>query len=237
MYQNFGAAAATGDEMYTWSAAGADVVSQSGQYCIVNFTTPGTAVVTLTATIDSTGCASAATYSVTVGNAVSPLPYVIYTGSQFICLENDVTGYQWGYDSKTTLDSTILVGQINQSYVNGSPDTLHNYYWVMTAIDDCSNKAYYNGPVSTVVSDINNAVAEIKVYPNPTSDYVNVDVNSVAGGKISVSVLNMLGQEITRVSAVNNKAVIDAAKLPSGIYVVDCYRDGLKIGTAKFIKN
>ncbi len=237
MYQNFGVAAVPANETLTWSATGASVVSQGGQFCIVNFTTPGTAVVTATATIDSTGCVVAASYSVTVGSTASPLPYVIYASGQFICLENDVTGYQWGYDSKTTLDSTILVGEINQSYVNASPDTLHNYYWVMTTVDDCSNKAYYSGPVSTAVNDINYAVAEIKVYPNPTSDYVNVDVNSIAGGKISVSVLNMLGQEISNVNAVNNKAVIDAAKLAPGIYVVDCYRDGLKISTAKFIKN
>ena len=49
--------------------------------------------------------------------------------------------------------------------------------------------------------------------------------------------MNMLGQEITRVGAANNKAVIDASKLAPGIYVVECYRDGLKTGTAKFIKN
>lgn len=237
MYQNFGAAPATVNETFAWSATGADVVSQNGQFCIVNFTTPGTAIVTLTATIDSSGCASAASYTVSVGTAVAAQPYVIYAGGQFICLENDVTSYQWGYDSKATLDSTILVGEINQAYVNGSPDTLHNYFWVMTTHDNCSNKAYYNGPVSTAVTDINGIGSDIKVYPNPTSEYVNVDVNSVAGGKISVSVLNMLGQEITRVSAVNNKVVIDAARLAAGIYVVDCYRDGLKIGTAKFIKN
>ncbi len=236
MYQNFGAASAPANEMFTWSATGADVVSQSGQFCIVNFTTPGNAVVTLTATIDSSGCVSAASYTVAVGASTAAQPYVIYAGGQFICLENDVTGYQWGYDSKTTLDSTILVGEINQSYVNGSPDTLHNYYWVMTTTGDCSNKAYYNGPVSTAVTDINSGI-ELKVYPNPASAYVNVELSGVAGGKVSVSVMNMLGQEITRVSAVNNKAVIDASKLASGIYVVDCYRDGLKTGTAKFIKN
>ena len=238
MYQNFGAATPPVNETYAWSATGADVVSQgtNGQYCIVNFTTPGSAVITLTATIDSSGCVSAASYTVAVSNSSAAQPYVIYAGGQFICLENDVTSYQWGYDSKATLDSTILVGEINQGYINGSPDTLNNYYWVITTHGDCSNKAYYNGPVSTAVSVINGST-EMKVYPNPTSDYVNVEVSGVMGGKMSVTVMNMLGQEITRVGAANNKAVIDASKLAPGIYVVECYRDGLKTGTAKFIKN
>ncbi len=239
MFQNFGVASVPANETLTWSATGADVVMQgnNGQYCIVDFTTPGTAVITVTATIDSSGCIADTSYTVTVDNSTAPQPYVIYASGQFICLENDVTSYQWGYDSKATLDSTILIGQINQSYVNGNPDTLHNYYWVITKRGDCSNKAYYNGPVTTAVTDINSGATEVKVYPNPTSDYVNVEIAGVMGGKVTVAVLNMLGQEISTVNATNNKAVIDASKLAAGIYVVDCYRDGLKIGTAKFIKN
>jgi hypothetical protein len=49
--------------------------------------------------------------------------------------------------------------------------------------------------------------------------------------------MDMLGREISSTYAVNNKAVIEVSKLASGVYVIDCYRDGIKIGTAKFIKN
>jgi len=35
----------------------------------------------------------------------------------------------------------------------------------------------------------------------------------------------------------NNIATIDVSKLAAGLYVIDCYRDGVKIGAAKFVKN
>jgi hypothetical protein len=35
----------------------------------------------------------------------------------------------------------------------------------------------------------------------------------------------------------NNKAALDVSTLPAGVYLVDCYRNGVKVGTSKFIKN
>jgi hypothetical protein len=41
---------------------------------------------------------------------------------------------------------------------------------------------------------------------------------------------------ITTTSA-NLKSVINASNLVPGGYMVDCYRDGVKIATSRFIKN
>ncbi len=239
MNQNFGAAlppAAGG--AYVWSATGASIVATggNGQFCIVDFDAPGTAVVTLTAT-DSLGCTTDTSYTVSVGTSSSVQPYVVYAGGEFICLENDVTGYQWGYDVKTTLDSTILAGQINQAYVNAAPDTLNNYYWVMTTQGSCMSKAYYNAPAGTTAVVNIDGTTSVSVYPNPGTDHVNVDIKTTAMGKVLVTMADLLGKQISNSTAVNNKATIEVSKLAPGVYVIECYRDGLKIGAAKFVKN
>jgi len=236
--QNFGVATpAPGYESYYWSSPNATVQQgPTGQYSIVNFTEPGTATVMVTVTVDSTQCYSTSSLNVTVGDGTADQPYVVYSFGEFVCLENNVTSYQWGYDSKATLDSTILGGQINQNYANSNPDTVHNYYWVITGQNGCFMKSYYNGPSTTAISNVNEAT-NVTVYPNPTSNYINIDINSTVGGDVTIGLSNMLGQKMNEVPAKDNKATIDVSNLASGVYVIDCYRGGVKIAAAKFIKN
>ena len=241
MYQNFGVSTPPpAGESYTWSStAGGSIaaIGNSGQYSIVDFSEPGTTTIMVTATINSTGCNSESSVPVTVGTGSATQAYVVYSFGEFICLENNVTSYQWGYDNKATLDSTILVGQINQNYANSNPDTIHNYYWVITTQNGCSAKSYYNTPGATAISNVNEGTTDVKVYPNPASALVNVDITSTETGDVTVELTDMLGQKINEVPASNNKAVIDVSKLAAGVYIIDCYCGGIKIAAAKFIKN
>ena len=237
-YQNFGAATLPpAGTNYSWSAANAAVWAQGAahQYALVNFDEPGTAVVILTATIPGVSCSSQSTFTVTVGNSVSPTPEVVFFNNHFVCTPANEDSYQWGYDNIVTLDSTILVGEINQDYLNESPDFAHKFYWVMTSLNGCSQKTYYITP--TAITNINNDVADISVYPNPANNHINLEISSAVNGPVQVEVVNMLGQKITMVQMSDNKASIDVAEYPDGAYFVTCYRNGIKIGSARFIKN
>lgn len=248
MYQNFGAQdpAASGTT-YTWSATNAEVYAtgSGSQYALVNFNVPSsTAVITLTSTVGATGCIGVATYSVTVGGStVATAPKVIYTKGKFICLQNNVKRFQWGYDDAATLDSIAAVGEINQSYFLANPDFNNRYYWVAIASADgsCVQKAYYNRPNDNTPREEFNIGTEvasgISVFPNPTSDIVNVEIMTEVPGAVTVELVNALGQKINGSDAVNNKATFNVANLPGGFYMVDCYQDGRKIGSAKFVKN
>jgi hypothetical protein len=77
----------------------------------------------------------------------------------------------------------------------------------------------------------------MKVYPNPASSIINVEINSSVVGKLSVEVLNMLGQKVASQDVDYHKASIGVAELPAGAYLVDCYQEGVKIATTRFIKN
>jgi hypothetical protein len=64
-----------------------------------------------------------------------------------------------------------------------------------------------------------------------------VDINTKAGGNYEVEVFDVLGQKINTVQVTGHKASIDVASLASGVYLIDTYRDGVKINAARFIKN
>jgi hypothetical protein len=236
LYQNFGAADAPDSATtYEWTATNATVwaTGSTGQYALVNFTEPGTAVVTLTASM-SNGCIAVASETVTVGSGTSDIPNVIYVSSHFVCLQSNVASFQWGFDDAVTLDSTIIPGAIDQSYFVQSPDIANKNYWVITKTGDgCMKKTYYNAP--TGVTDVNN-VAELKVYPNPATSAVNVEVSTTVSGDVRFEIVNMLGQRLNTVQANDRKALINVADLSTGHYIIDCYIGDIKIGTAKFIK-
>ena len=238
MYQNFGAATLPpAGTVYNWSASNAAVWAQGAdhQYALVNFDEAGTAVVTLSATISGASCFSQSTFTVTVGNSVSTTPEVVFFNNHFVCTPANEDSYQWGYDNILTLDSTILVGEINQDYLNESPDFGHKFYWVMTSLNGCSQKTYYITPAA--ITNVNNGAVDISVYPNPASNHITLEISSAVNGPVQAEVVNMLGQKIAALQISDNKASIDVAAYPDGAYFVSCYRNGVKIGSARFTKN
>jgi hypothetical protein len=237
LYQNFGTTAPPAGTAYHWSAVNATIwaASPNGQNALVSFPATGAAQVMLTTSIYSLPCTVSTNYAVNVGTQVSTIPTVRYFEYHFVCTPNNEGSYQWGYDNVTMLDSTILPGEVNQDYLNASPDFANKYYWVMTSNGGCNQKTYFRIP--TAIEEVNATATTIAVYPNPTTDVVNVTINSATNGTMQVTILNMAGQEIVSVPANDNKASINVANLASGVYMVCCYRDGVKVGTSRFIKN
>ena len=238
MAQNFGTGTVPpAGVVYTWSASNATVWAQglNHQYALVNFNTPGVALITLTSSALASGCINQATVAVTVGASIAHTATVNYFGSHFVCTPNDEDAYQWGYDDAITLDSTILTGEMNQNYMNASPDLANKYYWVMTSVGGSVQKTYYSAP--TGVQETANNLPILNVYPNPASDNVIIEVSSLVQGQIVIEVSNMLGQKVSIMEANSNKAIIDVSLLPAGMYIVNCYQDGVKAGSSKFLKN
>jgi len=238
MYQNFGAAStAAAGTTYSWTAVNAAVWAQGTghQYALVNFNEPGAAVVTLTASVAGSSCASHSSVTVNVGTAIAQSPDVSYFTSHFVCTPSNEDTYQWGYDNASTLDSSLLPGEINQDYLNTSPDFYNKDYWVLTTQGGCLQKTYYHIP--TAIQNVSGTVAGISVYPNPTNNSINVTISAEVLGSIEVAIWNVMGQKMSTMMATNNKAVIDVSPLPTGSYLITCYNDGIKIAAARFVKN
>ena len=239
MYQNIGTSTPPPAGMhYTWSADNAQVwgAGDNGQYALINFDHPGTATVYVNVTNGSTACENSGAYTVNVGTSSLASPEVVYFEGQLVCKQTNVDSYQWGWDDAYSLDSNILAGETNQNYTVPSLDVDGKKYWVMIVKDGCTQKAYYNRPVSGV-TDVAAHAEEVKVYPNPSNNFINVEVNTTLPGNIDISVFSMLGQKVNMVTTNDHKTRIDVSALPAGYYLVDCVRDGVKIATARFIKN
>jgi len=238
MYQNFGTATPPPIGVtYNWTAQNASVWAQGTghQYSLVTFDTTGAAIVTLHTTSIATGCTNSTATTITVSASQAQMPTVVYFNNHFVCTPNNENSYQWGYDDVNTLDSTIYIGEINEDYINTNPDLANKYYWVMTNVGGCLQKTYYILP--TGIQQVNNNAASISLYPNPATNNINVTIATTAAGNMMVEVVNMMGQTVSTTQATNNKATVDVATLPAGHYMVTCYRDGIKVATARFVKN
>ncbi len=241
LYQNFAAGPFVSPNIdYTWSASNAFVYATgtNNQNALVNFYSAGSSTVTVSANVHGYSCQSKSTIDVNVSNSQADvIPVVVYNTGEFICLQNNNDSYQWGFDDVNTLEPTTLSGQIDQAYNNPSPDFAHKRYWVITNTNGCMQKAYYDDPPSnTGISNVNGAF-DVNIYPNPTTDNINVELNTTAIGKMQVEVMNMLGQRLVTQPLVNNKTNINVASLPVGNYLVACYYNGVKVANAKFSKN
>ena len=135
----------------------------------------------------------------------------------------------------STLDSSLLDRETNQNYTNANPDFTHKYYFVITQRAGCEQKSYFIVP--TGVKDVTASMGDMKLYPNPSNAFVNVEISNTSGGKYKIDVVNMVGQKVLSEDMSGQKATFDVANLTSGVYFVNCYRNGVKFATAKFVKN
>jgi len=85
---------------------------------------------------------------------------------------------------------------------------------------------------NTVLSSDSFTISKIKLYPNPANNILNIQ----AGSNVqSVSVYNILGQEVLNRTLNNTTATIDISSLNIGVYVIKALIDG-NVVSSKFIK-
>lgn len=85
---------------------------------------------------------------------------------------------------------------------------------------------------NTTMSSDSFEASKVKLYPNPTSNVLNIES---LGTIQTISVYNVLGQEVINKSLNSTSTSLDVSSLNSGIYVVKTVIDGVTSST-KFIK-
>jgi Secretion system C-terminal sorting domain/FG-GAP-like repeat len=125
-------------------------------------------------------------------------------------LEADIpfVSYQW-YNCNT---QTVIAGAIQQEYVAGGAGDYavigNNGACIDTS--DCQN-------ISVGFSEFDHY--QIKMFPNPANDKLNIAMNYL-GDKTDLVIYNSMGQRILSKSINESTTVIDIAALPKGIYAV-----------------
>ena len=219
-FQNFGAATPPpAGTTYTWLADGAEIwaTGSTRQYCLVNFTTPGEGRIYLIAS-HAGSCPGVDTFTASVSGTLNDNVTVDFLNGVFVA-QSGFSSYQWGYDDAATLDSTILPGETNQSYINSTPDFTNKYYWVMTQYQWCLQKTYFNAPLA--ISTVNaGGLRTVNVFPNPNSGTFTVNIGSDFTEEGTIEVTNMVGEKVMDVPCTTNHDVEMHLNQPGGIYLV-----------------
>jgi hypothetical protein len=90
----------------------------------------------------------------------------------------------------------------------------------------------YFSKVATNLSVANFETSNVMMYPNPVTNYLTIEANSIIE---KVVVYNILGQEVLVKSPQSNSTVIQTNELQKGVYIIKTSIDG-KASVAKIIK-
>lgn len=90
-------------------------------------------------------------------------------------------------------------------YEASQPDDGDTLTWVVTAGPDGVGTGMSPG---------------ISVYPNPATDIVNIDLRQAVTPIVSISLLNMLGQQVAGKAVENKIEQLDISNLPEGTYLL-----------------
>ena len=90
-----------------------------------------------------------------------------------------------------------------------------------------TNESYHiywtaNPPLG--IKNINNSLDNIKAYPNPATNTLNITYTSSTA--VTVTLTNMVGQVVATQNATNGKAVFNTTELPSGVYIYTLSANG-----------
>jgi hypothetical protein len=76
------------------------------------------------------------------------------------------------------------------------------------------------------------ANTSVKIYPNPASTSITLENESAIE---SVSIYNVVGQEVKTAAPNSNTITLDISNLETGIYVIKSISEG-RTSTSKFVK-
>lgn len=136
-----------------------------------------------------------------------------------------------GNDGQATVTATGGAGGYSYVWSNGETTqsvsglTEGTYTVTVSDAELCTTTA----TVLVIGKDEVYNVSNVKVYPNPAKNMVNVSLNNVSGNNYSVSVRNIIGQVVyTNNFSVNGSAIenIDISNLNKGVYLVTVKGEG-----------
>ena len=104
-------------------------------------------------------------------------------------------------------------------------------YYVTQTLNDCEGLPLAIQYLNETASVDNFSVSDLRIYPNPTSDLLNIDTVEKIN---AVKVFNLLGQEIK--IDVANLNQINTSNLNTGTYIIQIHFEKFGVKTSKFIK-
>jgi hypothetical protein len=73
----------------------------------------------------------------------------------------------------------------------------------------------------------------VKLYPNPTAGKLEIKIENLKAGNITIKITDVLGREVKQLEY---EEEIDVSALEKGIYFFSLYQNRQLIGTKKIVK-
>jgi PKD repeat protein len=210
--------ACTGDVVtLTSSSADSYVWSNGDTTQSIQVTASGTYSVVTTNTDACAGVGTSNTVNVTF-TATPTAAGSFTTNGNIVTFSNTSTGastYSWDFGDFTNSSASAPV---HAYAVNG------DYQVVLTAINgNCSDTVVFNVSITVSVEELM-GIANVLVYPNPTSSDVFVSFDNQNGNAINIEVVDQLGRVVYASDEFNsigfNTIELNLAKVSDGMYSV-----------------
>ena len=88
---------------------------------------------------------------------------------------------------------------------------------------------------SLAVNDIVDYSKDVRVFPNPVTDFVNIENYSKEDIK-SLSIFNSVGQRVYHVNRPENKTTVDVSGFASGVYYAEILLGAEKVSKKIIVK-
>lgn len=187
---------ANGADTYTWPGEGVGAsltrnINASKTYSLIGTDT-------------TTGCENQASLAIIVNT--SPTPTINVNNDSVLNVTGTYSSYQW------YKDSVLITGATSQTYIAKSNG---DYYCVVSDTNTCDG---FSNEITVVLSTVGITIIEneIKIYPNPTNNFVNINV-----GKASNYRIQDLSGKTLFMGFISTAKQIDFSKLAKGVYVIE----------------
>jgi hypothetical protein len=113
----------------------------------------------------------------------------------------------------------------------------HNYYRLQQV--DLDNKTSVHAQIVDLIWGANGNT--VSIYPNPTTDILNIDLYAQTAQNTTVKLLDMSGRVIKQIQAKSavgmNNIKLSMGEIASGVYTVQVYENNTLSHTSKVKKN
>jgi PKD repeat protein len=192
-----------GASTYSW-APSSGLSSTVGDTVTANLASTTTYTVTGT---DSIGCSNTSQIVITVITVDTSI-----TVNQLTLISNATGNYQW-YDCN-------LAGIIQDSISISYTATANGSYAVIVTQNGCTDTSFCY-LITTVGITENSDHFNFSVFPNPTDDYIKVNITE----KATIEILNIDGQIIKTINNEGIETTINLVNFSSGVYFIKVKTD------------
>ncbi|MDA9228191.1 T9SS type A sorting domain-containing protein [Flavobacteriales bacterium] len=158
---------------------------------------------------DVNGCDSTVTLDLTINDGPNDATVIQNGDSLTVTVSTGTAPYTYEWNTGETTQSIL-------------PDSSGTYYCIVTDANGCEDWSNQYVYTSTSISELNSN--KMSVYPNPTKGILNIEFNNFDKRYTSLSIVNILGEEIYTEELDNTfikySNQLDLSEYSNGIYFV-----------------